>query len=152
MQHRDTFSFLAIPRDRKSPGSPPRAIQSVPVATGGIAPPNKASSPPKLKHYKSVEILAIFRVSMPSQQRKAALLKISGDSSESSVLQTLTLRLSVFTVLKIRRNYASALTCCYNFCSSLFVLPANCIFASCEGDFYSIHCSKQCFFASQTTQ
>ena len=122
---------------------------------GGHSPPKQSFKPPQIETWNTInqiEILVIFRVSRPSQQRKAALLKISGDSSESSVLQTLTLRLSVFTVLKIRRNYASALTCCYNFCSSLFVLPANCIFASCEGDFYSIHCSKQCFFASQTTQ
>ena len=51
---------------------------------GGLAPPNKAPSPPKLKHehYKSVEILSILECLAPPhkpkalpQKRKAPLLK-----------------------------------------------------------------------------
>ena len=48
-------------------------IRTSPVATGcfwGLSPPNW-----NMKHYKSVEILSIFRVSSPPQKRKASVLK-----------------------------------------------------------------------------
>jgi len=59
-------------------------------AFGGLSPPNKAPSPPNLnmKHYKSVEILQIFRVSSPPEQtqsppqkRKKLSGKLSGYGS-----------------------------------------------------------------------
>ena len=64
-----------------------------PVATGGVgalvglAPPEQSSKPPNwnMKHYKSVEFLSIFRMSSSPNKRKAPLLKLSNDGSESAV-------------------------------------------------------------------
>jgi len=38
-----------------------------------------------MKHYKSVEFLSIFRVSIPPHKHKAPYWKLSSDGSESAV-------------------------------------------------------------------
>ena len=75
-------------------GPRPSMYISSPVATTlvGLDPPKRNPKPPKLKHYKSVEFLSIFRMSSPPAQTQsppienflATVLYISDDRPKTA--------------------------------------------------------------------